>query len=111
MRVRVLLCASERRGGLGNRFFLLLRLLLLLLRINALVTKFSDLFLCSLSLCYVFCVIYYVFKNTGGDVYVQRVHHRLVPHSEIQLDVFTTVGSVLMHRDDLWSDNQFHHAR
>lgn len=48
---RVLLCASERRGGLGNRFFLLLlRLLLLLLRINALVTKFSDLFLCALSL-------------------------------------------------------------
>jgi len=50
-------------------------------------------------------------KKTGGDVYVQRVHHRLFPHSEIQLDVFTTVGSVFVHRDDLWSDNQFHDAR
>ena len=75
--------------------------------INALIKVFwplSDLFLCSLSVCY-------VLKKLGGDVYVQRVHHRLVPHSEIQLDVFTTVGSVFMHRDDLWSDNQFHHAR
>ena len=55
---RVLLCASERRGGLGNRFFLLLRLLLLLLRINALITKFSDLFLCSQIS--VLCVLCYI---------------------------------------------------
>jgi hypothetical protein len=78
------------------------------LRVYALLLKFSDLFLCSLSLSA--CVLYSL-KKIGGDVYVQRVHHRLVPDSEIQLDVFTTVGSVLMHRDDLWSDNQFHHAR
>ena len=34
-------------------------------------------------------------KNTGGDVYVQRVHHRLVPHPEIQLTYLQPAGASL----------------
>ena len=44
-------------------FLLLLRLLLLLLRINALITKFSDLFLCSQISLSVSRVIYIMVKK------------------------------------------------
>ena len=43
--------------------------------------------------------------NTGGNVHVQRVHYRVLLNPKIQLDLFATVGGVLVHRYILGSLN------